>query len=157
VYLVALVAGSSLPLHFHLRCLRENVEPGSLTALASDHRVVEDLVAAHFDQTSWKTSKDGEWRTPCESSPLPESFWTSTVHEAAEWLDAWTALSGIPPHVGGEVVLREVQEKLSSLPHPQLEEPRELGQRFGAAVLLQAFATPTLPSAVWLSGAAHAV
>lgn len=41
------------------------------------------------------------------------------------------------------MVLREVQEKLSSLPHPQLEEPRELGQRFGAAVLLQAFATPT--------------
>lgn len=21
------------------------------------------------------------------------------MHEAAEWLDAWTALSGIPPHM----------------------------------------------------------
>ena len=40
------------------------------------------------------------WQQPMATAPVcPESFWTSTVHEVAELLDAWRALSGIPPHM----------------------------------------------------------
>ena len=48
----------------------------------------------HFSNQVWSN-----WQPMATTPVCPESFWTSTVHEAAEWLDAWTALSGIPPHM----------------------------------------------------------